>query len=99
MLLSEFILPCEGVERSESFGGGGLVGSPGREPDTEPRLFFLLDGGTRAVGRSAGTGSFSRARYTKCMACEGTSYCYYILTGSDEKNSRHKSHSDNVLVL
>lgn len=75
VLLSEFMLPWEGVERSESFGGGGLVGSPGREPDTEPRLFFLLDGGTRADGSSAGTGSFSRARYTRCMAWGSTS-CY-----------------------
>jgi len=64
VLLREFMLPWEGVERSESFVGGGLVGSPG----TEPRLFFLLDGGMRAEGRSAGTGSFSRARYTRCIA-------------------------------
>lgn len=68
VLLREFMLPWEGVERSESFGGGGLAGSPGIEPATEPRLFFLLDRGMRAEGRSAGTGSFSRARYTRCMA-------------------------------
>lgn len=75
VLFSEFMLPWEGVERSESLGGGGLAGSPGMEPDTEPRLFFLLDGGMRAEGRSAGTGSFSRARYTRCMAWGNTS-CY-----------------------
>lgn len=75
VLLSEFMLPWEGVERSESFGGGGLAGSPGTEPATEPRLFFLLDGGTRTEGRSAGTGSFSSARYTRCMAWE--SICWY----------------------
>lgn len=68
VLLSEFMLPWDGVERSESFGGGGLEGSPGTALVTEPRLFFLLDGGMRAEGRSAGTGSFSRALYTKCMA-------------------------------
>lgn len=68
MLLSEFILPWEGVDRRESFGGGGLAGSPGTEPATEPKLFFLLDGGMREEGSSAGTGSFSRARYTRCMA-------------------------------
>lgn len=61
VLLREFMLPWEGVERNESFGGGGLAGSPGTEVVTEPRLFFLLDGGMRAEGRSAGTGSFSRA--------------------------------------
>lgn len=75
VLFSEFMLPWEGVERSESLGGGGLAGSPGTEPDTEPRIFFLLDGGMRAEGRSAGTGSFSRARYTRCMAWGNTS-CY-----------------------
>lgn len=80
VLFSEFMLPWEGVERSESFGGGGLVGSPGNEPDTEPRLFFLLDGGTSAEGRSGGTGSFSKARYTRCMAW-GKIFCHkYILT-------------------
>lgn len=62
VLLSEFMLPWDGVERNESFGGGGLAGSPGTELVTEPRLFFLLDGGTSAEGRSPGTGSFSRAR-------------------------------------
>lgn len=60
VLLSEFMLPWEGVERSESFGGGGLAGSPGTA--TEPRLFFRLDGGMREEGRSGGTGSFSKAR-------------------------------------
>lgn len=68
VLLSEFMLPWEGVERRESLGGGGLAGSPGKELATELRLFFLLDGGMRAEGRSAGTGSFSKARYTRCMA-------------------------------
>lgn len=56
------------MERRESLGGGGLAGSPGKELATELRLFFLLDGGMRAEGRSAGTGSFSKARYTRCMA-------------------------------
>lgn len=72
VLLSEFMLPWEGVERSESFGGGGLAGRPGTEVATEPRLFFLFDGGMREEGRSAGTGSFSRARYTRCMAWGST---------------------------
>lgn len=62
------MLPWEGVERRESLGGGGLAGSPGTTVPTEPRLFFLLDRGTSEAGRSAGTGSFSRARYTRCIA-------------------------------
>lgn len=68
MLLSDVMLPWDGVERRESLGGGGLAGSPGSVPVTKQRLFFLLDGGMRAEGRRAGTGSFSRARYTRCMA-------------------------------
>lgn len=56
------------MERSESLGGGGLAGSPGTVLVTEQRLFFLLDGGMREEGRRAGTGSFSKARYTRCMA-------------------------------
>ena len=68
VLLSEVMLPWDGVERSESFGGGGLAGRVGTGPVTEQRLFFLLEGGMRAEGRRAGTGSFSKARYTKCMA-------------------------------
>lgn len=67
-LLREFMLPWEGVERRESLGGGGLAGRPGTAVATEPRLFFLLDRGTSEAGRRAGTGSFSSARYTRCMA-------------------------------
>lgn len=29
---------------------------------------FLLDGGTKAAGKDIGTGSFSKAQYTKNMA-------------------------------
>lgn len=58
VLLSEFMLPCDGVERSESLGGGGLVGRAG----TGPTLFFLFEGGTSTEGSSPGTGSFSKAR-------------------------------------
>lgn len=60
-LLSEFMLPCDGVERKESLGGGGLAGSVGAVAGSEPRLFFRLDGGMREEGRTTGTGSFSRA--------------------------------------
>lgn len=60
-------LPWEGVERRLSFGGG-LAGRTGTAPGNT--VFFLLDGGMRDGGRAEGTGSFSRARYTKCMACE-----------------------------
>lgn len=69
VLFREVMLPWEGVEWSESFKGGGLAGIPGTGPVIELRLLFLFDGGMRAEGRRAGMGSFSRARYTRCMAC------------------------------
>lgn len=58
-------LPWEGVERRLSFGGG-LAGSTGTAPGNT--TFFLLEGGMRGGGSTDGTGSFSRARYTKCIA-------------------------------
>ena len=60
-------LPWEGVERRLSLGGG-LAGRTGTAPGNT--VFFLLEGGMRDGGRTEGTGSFSRARYTKCMAWE-----------------------------
>lgn len=60
-------LPWEGVERRLSFGGG-LAGSTGTAPGNT--VFFLLEGGMRDGGRTEGTGSFSRARYTRCIAFE-----------------------------
>lgn len=47
--------------------GGGLAGKTGTAPANT--VFFLLEGGMRGGGRTEGTGSFSRARYTKCIAC------------------------------
>lgn len=67
VLLRLLTLPWEGVERRLSFGGG-LAGRTGTAPGNI--VFFLLEGGMRDGGRTEGTGSFSRARYTKCMACE-----------------------------
>lgn len=67
VLLRLLTLPWEGVERRLSFGGG-LAGRTGTAPANI--VFFLLEGGMRDGGRTEGTGSFSRARYTKCMACE-----------------------------
>lgn len=61
-LLSEFMLPCEGVERRLSLGGGGLAGRPGTVPGRELTDFFLLEGGMSEEGKTEGTGSFSRAR-------------------------------------
>lgn len=46
--------------------GGGLAGRTGTAP--AKTVFFLLEGGMRDGGRTEGTGSFSRARYTKCIA-------------------------------
>lgn len=56
------------MERRLSFGGGGLPGNTGTMPDKEPDDFLRLDGGMREEGRTDGTGSFSRARYTRCIA-------------------------------
>lgn len=67
-LFSEFMLPCDGVDRRLSLGGGGLPGNTGAMLDKEPTDFLRLDGGMREEGRMEGTGSFSRARYTRCMA-------------------------------
>ncbi len=67
-LFREFMLPWEGVERRLSLGGGGLPGNTGTMLDKDPDDFFLLDGGMREEGRTEGTGSFSRARYTRCIA-------------------------------
>lgn len=58
-LLRLLTLPCDGVERRLSLGGG-LAGRTGTAPGNT--VFFLLEGGMRAGGRTAGTGSFSRAR-------------------------------------
>jgi hypothetical protein len=65
-LLRLLTLPWDGVERRLSLGGG-LAGRTGTAPGNT--VFFLLEGGMRDGGRTEGTGSFSRARYTKCMAC------------------------------
>lgn len=58
-LLRLLTLPWEGVERRLS-RGGGLAGSTGTAPANTD--FFLLAGGMREGGNTAGTGSFSRAR-------------------------------------
>lgn len=47
--------------------GGRTETAPGRAPAD----FFLLDGGMREEGRTEGTGSFSIALYTRCMAWRG----------------------------
>lgn len=49
--------------RSFSDGGEGSSGITGGE-----FTFFLLDGGTNGEGRTMGTGSFSRALYTRYIA-------------------------------
>ena len=67
-LFRELMLPWEGVERRLSLGGGGLAGRAGGAAGIEPRAFFLLEGGMREEGSTEGTASFSRARYTRCIA-------------------------------
>lgn len=66
VLLRLLTLPWDGVERRLSLGGG-LAGRTGTAPANT--VFFLLEGGMRGGGGMEGTGSFSRARYTKCIAC------------------------------
>lgn len=50
-------------------GGDGSRGITGGA-----EVFFLLDGGTRGGGRDMGTGSPSRALYTRYMAWESAEY-------------------------
>lgn len=63
-----------GVLRNESMRGAGpainpdTAGSTATAPGRAPANFFLLEGGMREVGKVGGTGSFSMARYTRCMA-------------------------------
>lgn len=56
------------VGRRFSFRRKGLEGRTGTEPARATALFFCLDGGIMEVGRMEGTGSFSLARYTRCIA-------------------------------
>lgn len=39
---------------------------------------FLFDGGTKAAGKDIGTGSFSKAQYTKNMAWTENKVCVYV---------------------
>lgn len=64
-----------GVLRRGSLRGARPAVSPGRAgstataPGSAPAsFFFLLEGGMREVGKVVGTGSFSMARYTRCIA-------------------------------
>lgn len=65
-----------GVLLNESFSGTeppmnpGTVGSTATAPGKAPGIFFLFEGGMRDEGKEVGTGSFSMARYTRCMAFE-----------------------------
>lgn len=56
------------VGRRFSFRRKGLEGRTGTEPAKATALFFRLDGGIMDMGSMEGMGSFSLARYTKCMA-------------------------------
>lgn len=63
-----------GVLRNESMRGAGpdvnpdTAGSTATAPGRAPANFFLFEEGMREVGKAVGTGSFSMARYTRCMA-------------------------------
>lgn len=62
-----------GVLRNDSLREAGLAissetaGSTATAPGRPPAIFFLLEGGMREAGKVVGTGSFSMARYTRCM--------------------------------
>lgn len=63
-----------GVLRNDSMRGVGpaispdTAGSTATAPGRALANFFLLEGGMREAGMVVGTGSFSMARYTRCMA-------------------------------
>lgn len=70
------------VGRKASWRGAGLPESPERKgstataPGSATADFFLLDGGIREGGKVTGTGSFSMARYTRCIAWRQKLYIY-----------------------
>lgn len=74
LLLRRPAVPRGGVLRRDSLSGAGppispgIAGSTATAPGRPLANFFLLEGGMREVGKVAGTGSFSMARYTRCMA-------------------------------
>lgn len=94
MLLRLLTLPWDGVDRRLSLGGG-LAGRTGTAPANT--VFFLLDGGMRGGGRTEGTGSFSRARYTKCIACGANEKKKAVGRGPEHKESlmQSGSHGDS----
>lgn len=56
-------MPTGGKDWGDSLVKGGINGiAPGTLRG------FLLDGGTKAAGKDIGTGSFSKAQYTKYIA-------------------------------
>lgn len=73
MVLRGVALPRGGVLRRVSLGGAGPAISPDRAgrtataPGKATADFFLLEGGMREAGKVVGIGSFSMARYTRCM--------------------------------
>jgi len=76
LVLKGVALPRGGVLRRDSLRGTepdknpDSAGSTATAPGIEPADFFLLEGGMREVGNIVGTGSFSMARYTRCIAYE-----------------------------
>lgn len=52
---------------TESAVSPNRAGRTATAPGKETAVFFLLEGGMREAGNVVGTGSFSMARYTRCM--------------------------------
>lgn len=73
-------------------GNRGMAGGTGG--------FFLLDGGTRGGGRDMGTGSPSRALYTRCMAWESAkkaiSGCHSGHTAEYFPNQRYRQYVSSL---
>lgn len=76
LVLVRGALVGEGVLLNESLSGTGppmspeTAGSTATAPGKAPGIFFLFEGGMRDEGKEVGMGSFSMARYTRCMAFE-----------------------------
>lgn len=74
LVVSGETFPRGGVLRKASLRGAAppinpdRAGSTATAPGSPPAVFFLLEGGMREAGKLAGMGSFSMARYTRCMA-------------------------------
>lgn len=64
------VLLNESLSGTEPLMSPETAGNTATAPGNAPGIFFLLEGGMREDGKEVGMGSFSMARYTRCMAFE-----------------------------